>query len=372
MKSNYLKTELLNIQKEYYDILKSAQPKLSSNDFIYLLDEINLFWYANRKKIELILDYLLTDSNCFVHTGASFLDVEALEHFPFAMLGNYHIIDDPVANFGEHLNKINNEPFKENLKQQILLTIEQNINILENYSEIIQILPIRLLDATDREFSVKGAQNAFLSLFNDEKLTLEEYMKKYKNINEVGEALQEHCKELIIFSDKEKRGSFENRFKDFIENSKIFSKAANESSEAYVFLSIIVGYFTQAYDILLVCLKYGLSPYLRYIIPFHNIILLTDSLPKTQELETLLFNAKVSYFLHHTVNFNDFKTLDFNDFYKKIKEIEFSKNLNKKILENIKNTKNPPVSGYIEIIEEELENILKSFTKENNVIESKN
>lgn len=357
MKSNYLKTELLNIQKEYCELLKSAQPKLNTDDFIYVLDEINLFWYANRNKIEMILDYLLSDSNCLVHTGASFLDIDALEHFPFVMLGDYHIIDDTVANFGDNLVKIDNKEFNEHLKQQIILTVEQNIKIIENYSEIIQILPIRLLNASDKEYSIKGAQNAFLSLFNDENLTIEEYLKKYKNISEVEGALLEHCKELIIFSDKEKRDTFKNRFNDFIENSKIFSKAANESSEAYVFLSIITGYFMQAYDILLVCLKYGLNPYLRYIIPFHNIILLTDSMPRTQELDNILLNSKISYFLHHTVNFDDFKNLNFKDFYKEIRGIEFGTNLTKSILDEIKDSKNVNVSKYVEIIKKNLEKI---------------
>src|SRR5574344_1939044 len=100
MKQNYLKTELYNIQKDYYNVLKSAKNALNTDDFMYDLDEVNLFWFVNRNKIKMILDYLLSKGNCFIHTGASFLDVEQFEHFPFVMLGKYHIIDDPVANFG--------------------------------------------------------------------------------------------------------------------------------------------------------------------------------------------------------------------------------------------------------------------------------
>lgn len=80
-------------------------------------------------------------------------------------------------------------------------------------------------------------------------------------------------------------------------------------------------------------------------------------MPRTQELDNILLNAKISYFLHYTVDFDNFKNLDFNKFYKKIKEVEFGRNLTRNILDEIENTKRVNVSKYIEIIKKSLEEI---------------
>lgn len=353
-KQNYLENALYNMQVEYCNILKSAQKGLNTDDFMFVIDEVNLFWYANRNKIKMILDYLLSNGDCFMHTGATFLDVGAFEHFPFVMLGEYHIIDDPVANFGESLSKLENRNFKKYLNKQIKLTVEQNINIIENHSDIIQILPIRFINNSGRKYSLKASQDAFLSLFKNEKLTVEKYLNLYKSIEDIDVNLKEYCKEIIIFTDTDKNDSLINRFKAFLNKTDIFQ---SNKTDAEIFMATLVGYFMQAFDIILVCLKYNLQPYLRYIIPFHNILLLAHSLPQDPEIKKILLNAKISYLLHHSVDFDIFKDLNFNEFYKKIKTTGFEDKIKNEITHKIKNNnqKDICINEYGKIIKTNLD-----------------
>ena len=214
-KQNYLENALYNMQVEYCNILKSAQKGLNTDDFMFVIDEINLFWYANRNKIKMIL-------------------------------------------------------------------------------------------------------------------------------------------EIIIFTDTDKNDSLINRFKAFLNKTDIFQ---SNKTDAEIFMATLVGYFMQAFDIILVCLKYNLQPYLRYIIPFHNILLLAHSLPQDPEIKKILLNAKISYLLHHSVDFDIFKDLNFNEFYKKIKTTGFEDKIKNEITHKIKNNnqKDICINEYGKIIKTNLD-----------------
>lgn len=350
MNNSYLKSQLLKLQNEYCDILKISKGKLTTEDFPFVIDEINLFWFSNRSLIELILNNLYNDYNCFVHTGASFLDVDNLEHFPFATIGTNHLIDDPVANFSDTMPHVLNDDFRKRLKGQIILTTEQNIKIIENYSEIIQILPIRFLNSSDRTMSQTGAEKAFLGLFKDEKLTMNDYFKKYNNIEDVSNGLREHIEDLISLSEYEEEGSLIIRFKKFVSENAL--SLPKDTNGAVLFSSLIIGYFMQAFDILFVSLKYPLNPYLRYPIPFHYIHLLASSMPA--HLDDLLLKIKIAYTIHKIFDTDKVKDVNFECYYKLLQNNNFSSNLIKVLKQHFDNPNQAPIKEFNKLIEDEL------------------
>ena len=101
-----LNNELILLQKEYVSFLKNILDDYNINDIDLIVDEISIFWYARRNLIELILDNIsIENKDIFVFTGATSIDIQDKELYPFISLGQYHIIDDAFTNLGQILSK---------------------------------------------------------------------------------------------------------------------------------------------------------------------------------------------------------------------------------------------------------------------------
>lgn len=356
MKNNYFKDEILKLQQEYCTLLKISEKKLNSDEFMYALDEINLFWFANRHKIELFLNYYY-GADTVMHTGASFLNVNYNEHFPFVMFGEKHIIDDPVGNFGNVMSMLQENPdLADNIKEQIILTVEQNIKIIENYNDIIQIFPIRLMNIEDKQENIKTAQNAFFQLFKEEDMDLEKYAKTFTTIEDVVNGIKEYCHNYIFFDKDEEQAPLEKRFRDFVGKNKFATSMG--VNDAQKFYSLIIGYFIQSIDILFACLKYNMYPYIRYAIPFHYLTLILTSMDKalcSKEIQDIYKMIIMSYALHQNVDLQQFDNVDFIKFYNDLDEKGIKAKIKNqaKVIEVSNQT---PIRPLIELSEKYLKN----------------
>jgi hypothetical protein len=105
-----------------------------------------------------ILKYIDKSYSSFIFTGASFLDLSDLEHFPFRTIRKYHFLDDPICKYTRTIGLPKNHKFDEEIKKQLELAIEDNIKIIENCAEEIYILPI--------SFCLMLIRSLFLKLLN--------------------------------------------------------------------------------------------------------------------------------------------------------------------------------------------------------------
>lgn len=232
MINKYLKEQAISLQNDYCYILKEAVSKFSTEDFPMVVDEINLFWFANRDLVRLILNNISTDYDCCTFMGATFLDVDDFEHYPFVLLGRVHVVDDPLYKYAGIISSIHDENFAEQIRQQMILSIKDNIKILENYSDIIYILPVTLMSDTDTDLLKKAAEQAFFGMFKDSSITLKKYCNEFKNIEDVNKALRDGVGETLIFLDDENEDDLCSRFKSYITEVPPFD---NQTNEAFIF-----------------------------------------------------------------------------------------------------------------------------------------
>lgn len=298
MKNDLLKAELKNLQQQYKNVLLAANENIFKTDSLAIIDEINVFWQQNKKLVQFILDHYIEPYSAYVFTAAGILDVEDSEHYPFVTLGQYHIWDDPIYKYANIVGKTNNDHFDEKMKSQVTETITDNLKLMNIADNIIYILPIRYLSHNITELPYKAGMQAFLSLFKKD-FSIEEYKNTFNSITDIRAALRPNMERIIFFGETEDISvDFETRFYKYKNTTTL--PLPKDATDAEVFLFSIFSYLTQAADILLMCTRYRLNPYIRFDVAFKYMLILSGNFRNHKEIEDMIFKSKIAHIMHRT------------------------------------------------------------------------
>lgn len=354
MKDNYFTNQIKELQNNYCDILRTASTEFSTQDLPMIIDEINIFWFANRDLVRLILNNISFNYDCYTFTGASFLDIDDYEHFPFVTLGRTHIVDDPLYKYVNITSEIPNNDFHEKLQEQMLLTMKDNIKIIEEYSDAIYILPVTLLSDVKTDLIKNASEQAFFSMFKDNINDLEQYTNSCKSIEDVEKVLKEGVSRIIIFSDKNDGNDLISRFQNFKAQPHPFSDG---TTDAMIFFYIVIGFFMQALSILLMCAEYRMIPYLRYEALYRFTILLGGNFKENTEMQMILFKSICAHLLYNVFDKRRVKATDFIQYISILKKENFSNNIFETLQKNGIDINNPSFESIANILREELDKI---------------
>jgi hypothetical protein len=325
MGNDLLKSELQKLQFEYRKILENTSRNIFQRDSTAVIDEINIFWHRNKKLVQSILRYLHKPYNAYVFTAATIMDIDDYEHYPFVSLGEYHFWDDPIYTYSKIIGKGNNNSFGDKMRKQVISTINDNIKILEYTPDIIYILPIRLLSNTDDNTVHNAAQQAFLSLFQNN-VDFNYYRKNFKTISDIKNGLSHGIENSIIFSEDDDNSlDFETRFRDYKASTILPLK--NDATDAEVFWFCIYSYLAQAFDIMLMCTEYQLIPYIRFEVAFKYMIRLSANFGDSKELTNMMFKCAIAFMTHHTFDKKKLSTIGFKEYYEMVRNFNFENKL---------------------------------------------
>ncbi len=362
MGSDLLKAELKELQREYKEILTSASRDIfKAGSSFAVIDEINVFWHRNKKLVHYILKNICDSYKAYVFTGATILDMEDFEHYPFITLGKYHFWDDPIYKYATIVGKTENVAFDKKIREQITATISDNIKILDNAEDIIYILPIRLLSEVDTKIIQEAGMQAFLSLFN-RKIDFEEYQKCFNTIKDIRKGLSPDIEKSLIFSQEDDDNlDLETRFNNFKMMNTL--PLPSNATDAQVFWCCIYGYFTQALDIILMCAEYQLIPYIRFDVTFKYILSLSANFKDSQEVKDMIFKCAIAYVLYKTFDKETVKNVNFQEFYQSILQYDFEGKLFYELQCEDVTLSNPSVAKTVSIIEKNFEYFFSKFKK---------
>lgn len=361
MGSDLLRDELQKLQIEYRNILEQASKNIYQKESDAIIDEINIFWYKNKKLIQCILRYLHKPYSAYVFTAATIMDLDDYEHYPFVSLGKYHLWDDPICKYAEVARKVDN-PFGQKLREQIISTINDNIKILDRASEIIYILPIRLLSDIDAKMLHNAAQNVFLSMFK-ENLNFENYRKNFRTISDIKNGLLSGVEKSIVFSEEDDNTlDLETRFRNYKEYTVL--PLSIEATDAEVFWFGIYGYILQVFDILFMCSEYQLIPYIRFKVAIQYILMIYPNYRNNQELKDMMFKCIIAHVLHITFDKEKIFNINFREYYQTIQNYNFENRLfsdlqNKKI-----SLSNLTMKRVVPIIDRNFESFMAKYNED--------
>lgn len=314
------------IQTEYKELLATLLPKLKSRHSPEALDEINLFWLRHIEEIQLYLKAWFPGENSYVFTAATFMDFEDNEHLPFLLMGDKHILDDPLSKYSEIRSKMPDGKDAEFLYEQIGVTAEDNLKLLENVHGEILILPLRLLNQSNDYHSLYsvGGQ-AFISLFNGID-NLNDYFAKCNSIDDIIRFAREDIGRLVMFSEDDNvMLPFGERFRGALSGTKYMVDRAKPDS--YNFFILVFGCIQQAIDVIVSCVEYGCIPYIRYPVSLHYISLLSESMLDIEHMVKLRFKMSVAFVVYQLCDKGRLARVSLEEFLKQIQAYNFNEKL---------------------------------------------
>ena len=363
MKSNLLLNNIHLIQTEYKELLAALLPKLKSCHSPEALDEINLFWMRHIEEIQLYLKAWFPGENSYVFTAATFMDFEDNEHLPFLLMGDKHILDDPLSKYSEIRSKMPDGKDAEFLYEQIGVTAEDNLKLLENVHEEILILPLRLLNqSNDHNSLYKVGEQAFVSLFNGIN-SLSDYFAKCNSIDDIMRFAREDIRQLVMFSeDDDSTLTFEERFRVALARPQYMVDQAK--SDSYNFFMLVFGCIQQAIDVIVSCVEYGCIPYIRYPVALHYISLLSGSMLDLEHMVTLRFRMSVAFIVYQLCSKTRLAVVSLEEFIKKNQTYSFNEKLFCALAEHGVNKNNFLGHTITQMVVDELESFYKILSGE--------
>lgn len=326
MNSNLLLNKIHLIQIEYKNLLVSLLPKFKSTYAPEALDEINLFWLRRIEVVKLYLKNWLPGKNSYVFTAATFMDFDDNEHLPFLLMGNKHILDDPLSKYSLIRSEMSKGKDAEFLYKQISVTAEDNLKVLENIHNEILILPLRLLNqSNDQKAFEKVGEQVFVSLFNNI-YSLNEYFEKCNSIDDIIHFARDDIGRLVMFSeDDDVMLDFKERFRIALIDTKYMVDP--NRSDSYNFFMLVFGFIQQALGIIVSCMEYECIPYIRYPVSLHYISMMSQSILDIEHVVMLRFRMSVGFVVYKLCDKSKLASVCLEDFLEKNKIYNFNDKL---------------------------------------------
>lgn len=326
MNSNLLLNKIHFIQIEYKKLLVSLLPKFKSGYAPEALDEINLFWLRRIEEVKLYLMNWFPGKNSYVFTAATFMDFDDNEHLPFLLMGNKHILDDPLSKYSLIRSEMSEGMDADFLYKQISVTAEDNLKVLENIHNEILILPLRLLNqSNDQKAFEKVGEQVFVSLFNSI-YSLNEYFEKCNSIDDIIHFARDDIGRLVMFSeDDDVMLDFKERFRIALIDTKYM--VDSNRSDSYNFFMLVFGFIQQALDIIVSCMEYECIPYIRYPVSLHYISMLSQSMLDIEHVIMLRFRMSVGFVVYKLCDKSKLASVCLEDFLEKNKIYNFNDKL---------------------------------------------
>ncbi len=331
MNNNYLMQELLQIQEEYRQLFDELYDEKDKDEFVYVIDEISLFWYSKRNVVELIMENISDDFDAYLFTGATYLDIEEKEHYSFVSLGKVHVVDDPLAKYAEAIKVNLNDSFYRMMKKQIILAFEDNMRILEECFGKVFLLPVTLINRIEDGLVKEGSEKALVSMFKDE-LSIKEILV-IKSLSELVSMLKENIQEQIVFLEGEDRKEdIIIRFETYLNE---MDNPFEDMRECHKFLYTILGFISQSLQILLCAVQYKMVPYIRYGVTFNYLMIIGGNFLDVPHMQEMMFKIAFTHFFYKKFDWELTNLIEFNGYCDVVEQMDIIGQLEKQMKKKV-------------------------------------
>lgn len=320
MSSYLLENQIREIQSEYLDLLKTMMPMIDDEKYVVVaLDAISLFWRTKKPVIDMYLQYIVKEKNTVFYTAATYFDFENGEQYPFLLMGDLHIFDDPLGRYCEICHHYKDAPMA--LAEKVSICAKDNIDILEKCEGLVVVLPLRFMGTSKEEQDfAKVGEEVFLSFFND----IPDMNTYYKMCTTVDDLIKhfkiEYQDTVCLFERDNEIMDFQKRVEKAISIQK--ELIGEEYTIGAYFYFALFGPLQQAIDILLVAATYNAIPLIRYPVALHNAFLLLPNFFDDNH-ENLISKIYVFNCIYKMFDSSLYLNESLSSFYERVKKYSF-------------------------------------------------
>lgn len=351
---------LKTIQIEYNQLLNEFLPLIDNHlptepsKLLKIIDEVKLFWYKRLPLVEFEIENWARAKECLLLSGAIYLDVKDKEHYFFTLLGDYHIIDDPLLKMEGFFRYSDNKFLDENIIDIFKRAYFDTLEVTKSHSNIIHILPIKELVLNyynnNNELINKFYWRFISTVLNVEVKNTSEFFDEFNVLSDIEKKLDEFILSNLIFIDtNDSKLSLEARCEKYKKEYPQFEELTNIE----IFNVATYSFVAQTIDILLNSSFLGFTPYIRNDITFRYFLLLKDTFIGDDEIRKVVEKSIILYIAYKSVHSTRLTKYNFDEFIDRVK----NENLMFSIFEELKRNE-------IEVIYSEVEPIKKIIDEE--------
>lgn len=319
-------------QKQYLDLLKSfeeliSNERITQKQIAMILDEIECFWLDKKDILLCELENLTTQKDCFLLTGAVYLNVKDDEHYIFKSLGDEHVISDPLLKL-ENFFRLPRQMFDEGSIDVFKRAFLDTIEVLSKFDNYFYILPINLISIENPKEHMELLQNYLLSfintMLNEDFEEIESFLEKYLTYEDIEEHMTDFFRTNLTFNDyRDEKLSLREKVELHISNQAIMSSIFNEKSDSEKFILSLQGLVLQIMDILLVSVISNTIPAIRYKPTFHYLTTVMYTFIGEEFFKNTIEKTIVFYIFYYTVDKEELKKNEFVEFVDFLRETNF-------------------------------------------------
>lgn len=366
--------ELENIQEDYTKLIESYSDTFKTGEFNYsivssFIEEVEVFWLERLDSARLLLDMLTSCNECYLLSGAMYLNSKNNEHFLLKALGDYQIMCDPF---------IKMEPFIRNNVAQIgrqktndffMKVYRDTYNVLTDHKNDFIILPVAHLAwnlEKDKHMEIlREIHLEFISgILGKEIKSVKDFYESYKNYSQIVKDLDEFYLDNLIFNGIEDiEMELDERINKYIETNV---QGMSDNSEAEKFMLSTFTMIAQITDILLIALNLRLIPFIRYDVTFRYFLIMNKLFREDKETSSMLNKTILAYLFYEKYPNTFFFDFNYNEYVSKLKDYNLIDDVSRKLNLKSNELEDYGVREIIEIISGEFENKIINNLRLNN------
>ncbi len=330
-------TYLHNIQIEYYNILKSKEKRVFSDDLnlveiTMIVEEVDIFWRKNIDRILFDLDYFNDKETLFL-AGSMYLDIEDNCHYYFKTFGEENIINEPILKFKNITHDKVNDAF--DIISVFKRSFKNTLSLLENFSSYFYILPVDYIISVYNDELVDMENKIFYQLLSslvdhDEISSDDLFFEKFDSIDEIENILENKNLHLFKFNEEDNELSLKERLDKY--ETQIPFKIDDYLMK---FLCLLYNSWNQIIRILLVFIELDFIPYISFKNTFFNFLTLFSSLYNEEDANEILNKIIVFYTFNISIDKTTFNEINFGDYVNLAKDYNFQEKLMENSEENL-------------------------------------
>lgn len=357
--------DLKEIQQQYSKLIHSCNVSFDPESFYFdaisLVEVCEVFWLSKIQQLSLILDDLTKVNNCFILSGAIYLNVADDEHYAFSALGDIHILNDPFVrmhgffvNGKDGINTLTISYFRD--------VYADTQNILDNFSDEFVFLPIDIMFnsiETDKlKIINKGYWNVISSLLGTDINSIEEMERLYFSIEDIEKHMSAKTLGSLIFYDTDDiQLSLKDRLNRYFNDSQ-FPMNIEFDDDIQRFHFATFAQISQVMEIILKCLQFNIIPFVRFDVSFRYLLLIGGAFSNDVALKHMLDYSIIGYLLSKNINIQEIAKMGFKSFSSKCNKNHYIDTVYCKLNEKGNDMHSSHVEDVIKVIFETLNNIM--------------
>lgn len=319
-------------QKQYFDLIKSYEKQIFSDEInqkqiAMIIDEVQCFWLDIKDVLTFELENLTSERECFLLSGAVYLDVKDNDHYIFKALGEEHIISDPLLK-SENFFRVPSQIFNKESIEIFRRAYSDVLDILSDYQSVFYILPIRQIAISDEKEHIELLHDFYLrfisSVLNEKIKSFDDFFEKYSTYEEIENDMVPYFKTSLTFNEYyDETLPLNEKIEKYIKSQSMMISLTKDKSESEKFILALQNYITQIIDILLIASITNTTPYIRFKPTFHYLTIVMYTFIENDYFRKMIEKTIVFYIFNKTVKKESLIGIDFKRFAKITKKNNF-------------------------------------------------